>query len=128
MSLIHYLTIGFFDLRSERLGPGHEPEPLRPLDRAWVEQHLAAAGLDEAAAFWFAESGCLWTGLSWLDAARVIVDYHGPGCVAIHHNQGMVVHPPAAVLEQFRVNGWPPPAPGTAGVDVSLFSSDGLNS
>ncbi len=122
MSLAHYLTIGFFDLRTEQLSPGIEPTPLRPLDRAWVECRLADAGPDAAAGFWFTESGCLWSVLPSLETARAIVDHHGSGCVAVHQNQGLVVYPPAAVVEQFRVNGWRPPAPGTAWVDASSFA------
>ncbi|MSU79459.1 MAG: hypothetical protein EXS16_15385 [Gemmataceae bacterium] len=125
MSFIHYLTVGFFDIRRDQLGPGSEPVPQLPLDRKWVETRLSEIGSKATDAFWFTESGCLWTTYSWEGVAREIATHHGMACVVVHQNQGLIVWPPQAVVEQFRVNGWSTPLPGTAWVDVELFASDG---
>lgn len=109
MSLIHYLTIGFFDLRSDHLNPGKEPMPLRQLDRSWVEAYLNGVEAKVEEAFWFGDSGCLWGTLSWFEHARSIVDHHGPGCVAVHQNEGLVIYPADGINEQRRANGWETP-------------------
>jgi hypothetical protein len=109
MSFVHHLTIGCFDLDPRISNPLGDPIPLRPLDRNWVQQLLSEAGPELARQFWFGEAGCLladWYGAGPKRAeeifslAQLIADHHRPGCVVIHQNQGVVIHPEESIQAQ----------------------------
>jgi hypothetical protein len=103
MSFVHHLVVGCFELHPVVLAPAErEPTALRPLDRPWVERHLAGTDPRLADQFFWTDGGCLranWYGAGVarsgevLDLAVEIARHHGDGFMVSHQNNGDVLYP-----------------------------------